>query len=116
MMNIFKNEEDTISFSEGETIFNEGDPGDVMFAVKSGSVDIFFGERLLETITEGGIFGEMALVDHEPRSAKAVARTDVELVRIDENRFNGIVQYNSFFALNVLRVAVKRLRRETSRD
>ena len=113
-MNIFKNEQDTVTYSAGEKIFSVGDPGDVMYAIKSGAVDIFFNEELLETVGEGGIFGEMALVDKNVRSANAIARTACELVRIDEDRFDLLVKFNPYFALEVLRVTVRRLRRMTS--
>jgi CRP-like cAMP-binding protein len=113
-MNIFKSEQDTVTYSAGETIFSVGDPGDVMFAIKSGTVDIFFDEALLETVKEGGIFGEMALVDRSVRSANAIAKTDCELVQINEDRFDLLVKFNPYFALEVLRVTVRRLRRMTS--
>jgi CRP-like cAMP-binding protein len=113
-MNIFKDEQDTVTFSAGDTIFSAGDPGDVMFAVKSGTVEIFFNDALLETIGEGGIFGEMALIDRSARSANAVAKTDCELIRIDEDRFDLLVKFNPYFALEVLRVTVRRLRRMTT--
>jgi CRP/FNR family cyclic AMP-dependent transcriptional regulator len=112
-INIFRNEEDTVTYSAGDTIFSVGDPGEVMFAVKSGAVEIFFNEQLLETVREGGIFGEMALFDHEVRSATAIAKTDCELVRVDEDRFDLLVKFNPYFALEVLRITVRRLRRMT---
>jgi CRP-like cAMP-binding protein len=54
------------SFKAGESIFKEGDSALEFFVVKSGSVDIRLGNRVLETVRDG-IFGEMALVDSEPR-------------------------------------------------
>lgn len=110
-VNIFKHETDVQQFAAGQTIFTPGDPGDMMFAVKSGEVDILINDVLVETVGEGGIFGEMALVDHLPRSGRSVARTDCELIRIDEDRFMKLVKFNPFFALEVLKVTTARLRR-----
>lgn len=114
-VNIFKNESDVVSFSAGQQIFGIGEPGEEMFAVKSGEVEIRIGDHIMETISAGGIFGEMALVDKAPRSATATAISDCELVRIDEHRFQTVVKYNPLFALQVLKVSVERLRRMNDR-
>src|SRR5690242_2730200 len=98
-VNIFKNEPDVVQYKAGDTIFTKGDPGDTMFAVKSGEVDILINDVLVETVGEGGIFGEMSLIERQPRSGRSIARTDCELVRVDENRFMHLVKYNPFFAL-----------------
>jgi len=94
----------------GEVIFREGDPAKELFVVKSGTVEIRLGNRLLETLSERGIFGEMALIDHGPRSATAVAVTDTVLVPVDEKQFLLLVSRTPYFALNVMRVLVQRLR------
>jgi CRP-like cAMP-binding protein len=59
------------------------------------------------------MFGEMALIDREPRSATAVAETDCELVVIDKRRFWFLVQETPYFAEIVMRVMADRLRRNT---
>ena len=56
------------------------------------------------------IFGEMALVDGAPRSATAVAMTDVTLVPVSEKQFLFLVSQTPFFALKVMRVLARRLR------
>lgn len=109
-INLFQNEKDTVTFKAGETIFEKGAEGDAMYAVKSGVVETVLDGQVLSTIEIGGIFGEMALVDHSPRSASAVAKTDCELVRIDEDRFQILMKSNPFFGLYVLRITVERLR------
>jgi len=113
--NIFKNESDVVGFKQGDSIFGPGDPGELMFAVKSGEVDILIHDIHVETVSEGGIFGEMGLIEHKTRSGRAVARTDCELVRVDEDRFMTLVKYNPFFALEVLKVTTARLRRMDDR-
>ena len=68
------------ALKQGEVIFREGDPAKELYVIKSGRVDITSGNRLLATLGDNGIFGEMALIDKEPRSATVTAATDVEIV------------------------------------
>ncbi len=100
-------------FSAGTIVFSEGDPGDRLYVVRSGAVNLSAQGRNLETVGEGGLFGEMAVIDREPRSATAVAESDCELVAIDKRRFWFLVQETPFFAEIVMRVMAERLRRQT---
>src|SRR5688500_12407951 len=71
-------------FEAGSLIFSEGDTdADRMYIVRSGTVDISIGGRLVEAVQANGMFGEMALVDGAPRSATARAREACELAPID---------------------------------
>jgi CRP-like cAMP-binding protein len=94
-------------------IFDVGDPGDVMYGVKEGEVEIFVGDRVLETIGPGSLFGEMSLIEGSIRSASARAKTDCQIVPINERRFTFLVQQTPFFALQVMRIMAERLRRAT---
>jgi CRP/FNR family transcriptional regulator, cyclic AMP receptor protein len=94
----------------GEIIFKEGDEADQLFAIKSGEIAIQLGNRTLAELSANSIFGEMALIDDAPRSATAVAKTDVELVAISEKQFLFLVSQTPFFALKVMRVLARRLR------
>jgi CRP/FNR family transcriptional regulator, cyclic AMP receptor protein len=98
------------AYKAGEVIFREGDPAEELFVVKSGVVEIHLGNHLLDTLPERSIFGEMALIDHGPRSATAVAATDAVLVPVAEKQFLLMVSRTPYFALNVMRVLVTRLR------
>lgn len=98
------------NFKAGEVIFQVGDPAEELFIVKSGKVEIRLGNRLLETVPELSIFGEMALVDHSPRSATVVALTDATIVPVGEKQFLFLVSQTPHFALNVMRVLAQRLR------
>jgi CRP/FNR family transcriptional regulator, cyclic AMP receptor protein len=97
-------------FKAGETIFEEGDPATEVFVIQSGQVGIQTGDRRLDTLDANSIFGEMALIDPSPRSASAVAVTDVILVPITEKQFLYLVSQTPFFALNVMRALARRLR------
>jgi CRP/FNR family cyclic AMP-dependent transcriptional regulator len=84
------------SFKAGETIFRAGDPASELFVVQSGNVEIRIGDRVIETVPESGIFGEMALIDDAPRSATAVAVGDVKLVPVGQKQFLFLVSRRPF--------------------
>ena len=100
----------TRSARAGEIIFKEGDEAQQLFVIKSGEVAIQSGNRMLAELSTNHIFGEMALIDDAPRSATAVAKTDVELVPISGKQFLFLVSQTPFFALKVMRVLARRLR------
>lgn len=107
---LLRNDQDLIRVPKGQVIFQGGDPGDTMYVVLDGEINILFHNKVIETIGVGGIFGEMALIDAQPRSATAIANTDAQIARVTEERFQFLVQYSPFFALEVMRVMAKRLR------
>lgn len=96
--------------SAGETIFATGDPGDCMFAVQSGEVDLIIAGTVVETVSPGGIFGEMSLIENEPRVATAVAQSAASLVTIDRKQFEYMTRNTPNFAFNMLRLISRRLR------
>ena len=100
----------TRNYKAGDVIFREGDPADELFIVKSGKVEVRLDNRLLDTLPELSIFGEMALIDRSPRSATVVAATDATIVPVDEKQFLFLVTRTPHFALNVMRVLAQRLR------
>ncbi len=108
---MFQNQADVHSFKKGDTIFRKGDPRSFMYVVNDGEVEITLGNRVLEVVQAGGIFGEMAMVDGQSRTASAVARTDCKLVPIDQKRFQFLIQQTPYFAIEVMRVLVGRIRR-----
>jgi CRP/FNR family cyclic AMP-dependent transcriptional regulator len=93
----------------GETIFKEGDPATELYVIQSGRVGIQLGNRILDTLDANTIFGEMALIDGAPRSATAIAATDVALVPVSEKQFLLLINRTPFFALEVMRVLARRL-------
>jgi CRP/FNR family transcriptional regulator, cyclic AMP receptor protein len=100
----------------GDFLFREGDEGDALYLVKSGSVRIISGSIVYETVNPGGVVGEMALVDGEmPRSASVIAATPAELIRIDKSKFLALVASAPDFALTVMAVMARRLRIMNSR-
>jgi CRP/FNR family transcriptional regulator, cyclic AMP receptor protein len=108
---MFRLETDFESYGANDVIFSKGDPRSVMYAVKEGEVDLKIGDRVVETVGPSGIFGEMAMVDGQPRTASAIARTECKLVPIDQKRFQFVVQQTPYFAIQVMKLLVERLRR-----
>jgi CRP/FNR family cyclic AMP-dependent transcriptional regulator len=104
---------DAHQIEAGSVIFREGEAADQLFVIKSGEVRIQIGNRTITELSAGDIFGEMALIDNEPRSATAVAMTDVELVPVSEKQFLFLVSQTPYFALKVMRVLARRLRATT---
>lgn len=108
---MFRLEAECDSFAANDVIFRKGDPRSVMYVIKEGEVEIRLGDKVIETIGPDGLFGEMAMVDGEPRTASAVARTACKLVPIDQKRFQFLVQQTPNFAIQVMQLLVQRLRR-----
>jgi CRP-like cAMP-binding protein len=97
------------------TIFQRGDPGASMMAVVSGRVKICTfsadgKELVLNIIDRGSLFGEIALLDGQPRSADAVALDDTELLVLDRNRLMPILTANPETAARMITVLCQRLR------
>ena len=113
-LNLFRDKEAT-SFAPGQYIFKAGDPGEAMYIVVEGEIEILDGVVLLETSGQGSIVGELALIDDEPRSATAIAKTDCRLVAVDRRRFQYMVQETPLFALSVMKVLADRLRKKNIR-
>jgi len=100
-----------LRFEAGRTVFKEGDPGDTVYVVLDGKVDLRVAGRLVETVGPGGVLGEMALIEQAPRVATATARTACDLQPISEARFMSMIQQTPHFALQIMKVIASRLRR-----
>ena len=107
----FDKERNIETYTAGQTVFREGDPGNRMFIIREGTVDIVIRGKSVATLDSGNIFGEMALIDKNPRSATALAKTDTKLAAIDEDRFMELVKENPRFALRIMSILAARLRR-----
>jgi len=111
---ILKNEGESRSYTAGQVVFADGDPSDgYMYSVLDGEIELIKQGSVLETVGVGGVFGEMAILDHYPRSATAIAKTTCRLAAIPENRFKTLVAENPKFALGMLKLLTERLRRTT---
>ena len=100
----------------GGVVFAQGDKGDKMYVIRSGEVEIERDGKVVEKLTDGGIFGEMALIDGSPRAATARAKTTCEVAPITEKTFLFLVHETPFFAIAVMRTLAERLRRTNPRS
>lgn len=103
-----------LAFNAGERIFAQGDLGTEMFIIQEGEVHIVKHiageEHLLSRLERGDFFGEMALLEALPRTADAVAITDVKVVAINGSRFDEMLRKNPEVAVRIIRKYSKRLR------
>lgn len=110
MINTLKYYTDYKTYSAGDIIFSEGDPGDIMYAVAEGEVEISIHGKPVYFVKQGEVIGEMALIDRKPRSATAKAKTDCKLVPIDEHRFNYLIKQTPMFVTQIMKVMSERIR------
>lgn len=108
---LFSKETETRHLGTGALLFAKGDEAHEMFIVKSGELQIFDGNFVLETVRPGGVVGEMALVDQSPRSASVRALVPSEVIPINEKRFLWMVEQTPFFAVRMLKILTARLRK-----
>jgi CRP-like cAMP-binding protein len=114
ILNLFSHAENQQTYSAGDIIFVEGEPGKKMYVVLEGAVNILVSDKLLDVAVPGDLVGEMALIDSSSRSATAIARDDCVLAPVDESQFLRMVDQTPIFALNVMKVLADRLRRVDS--
>ncbi len=94
----------------GEDIITKGDLGDSMYVIVSGSVRVHDDELTLNTLGEREVFGELALLDPEPRIATVTAIEETILFRIDQQPFYDLISDRGEVARGVMRVLVRYLR------
>jgi signal transduction histidine kinase len=99
----------------GAEIFKEGDAGDALYAIASGAVQISGvvgeGERqVFSRLPAGEVFGEMAVIDSQPRSATAVAEVDTMVYRIPREALLALLERSPQFAFSMMREITQRLR------
>jgi CRP-like cAMP-binding protein len=101
-------------YGDGERIFDEGEVGDSLFVVVRGTVAIVHEGETVAALDAGEAFGEMAVLDSAPRSATALARGEVELLRIGSEEFYEILHEQVEIAEGVIRMLTQRLRESTA--
>ena len=104
-----------VTFYEGEEIFAKGDIGTSLFVVHDGQVGIFNGSQQLATFGPGDFFGELALLDAEPRSASAAALSKVLAFRLDQEDFYDLMEERGEVLRNILRMLCQRIRQQNEK-
>jgi CRP-like cAMP-binding protein len=101
---------------ESDTIiFEENDPGDCMYIILSGKISIRKGGKELAILKENEVFGELSLLDNEPRSATAIAKTDCMLYKIDHEPFYELLDTRPEIARGFIKILCNRLRQLNER-
>jgi CRP/FNR family cyclic AMP-dependent transcriptional regulator len=109
---------DLVRVPAGQIIYNMGDPGDSLFVVRSGEVELFFkndtGDRIvLEKARSGDFFGETSLMDGGPRTASAVVIADLEALVVDRGDLDEFFRLRPAAALDLLAASGRRVREIT---
>lgn len=98
-----------VTYPAGATVVSEGDPGDSMGIIVAGEVDVCKGENVVATLKAGDYFGELALIDGEPRTATVVAKEDLTLLTVQSDEFD-VLLADPYFARAVMRNLAQRFR------
>ena len=99
----------------GKTILQKGDMGDFMYIIVSGRVRVHDGDQTITFLGENDEFGELALLDSEPRSASVTAVEETYLLRLDQNTFYELISNYPDVLRGIIQVLSGRLRDTTRR-
>jgi len=100
----------TQAYQPDEKVFIEGSPGNSMYVIIDGTVEISVAGKLIEIAGPGMIIGEMALIDSSTRSATVVAQDYCVLAQVNRTQFLSMMQKTPRFGLCVMKTLVTRLR------
>ena len=92
----------TAEMTAGVELIKEGEPGDALFVILDGEAVVYVGGVEVDRAGPGAYFGEMALLDGEPRSATVVAETDMRVAVIDVHLFRTMLREFSDLAEQLL--------------
>ena len=109
-LEMFRDWENTEEYDARTVIFSERDPADVMYVILSGEIELTLHGEPLGAEGEGGIVGEMAMINSATRSATATTLSKVKLARLDRDEFKALIADNTEFSLHVMAVLANRLR------
>lgn len=100
-----------LNFPVGQTIFHEGMLGSNLFIVLKGEIGIFHKSEMIAKCKVGDAFGEMSVLNHEPRTATAAAVTEARCFTLDEKELNEILERRiaNKLLLNIVHVISERL-------
>jgi CRP-like cAMP-binding protein len=105
-----------MSIAAGQLVLAEGSTGSAMYIIRSGSIAVRVNGETVEEIGEGGIFGEMAIIEQSTRSAQILALTDVTVVMLDEKKFLQLVAKVPHFSIMVMRTLARRIRKMNAKS
>jgi CRP/FNR family cyclic AMP-dependent transcriptional regulator len=101
---------DEVRATEGTVLVDQGDPGAHCYVVVEGTANVYVRGEYVASVDAGSTIGEMALVDHRPRSATVVAATDMRLLRFEAKAFRKLLDEMPKASERVLTLLNARLR------
>src|SRR5205809_4885594 len=94
---LFRQETRALQLAAGDSLFREGEKGEKMYVLLEGEMEILLGDFVLETVRQGALIGEMALIDDSPRTASVVAKTPWRPAEIDPPWLHFRCQHTLYF-------------------
>ena len=111
LYNLFRHSQDYIEIKAGEVLMREGDSGEDMYVLIEGQAVIEYRGMCFAEIGPGDFVGELAVIDHSPRMASVIAKTDCRFVPVNQKRFEFLIAETPLFSLEIMRVLAQRLPR-----
>jgi CRP-like cAMP-binding protein len=94
----------------GAELIDQGDTGQVCYVIVEGTADVYVGQEHVATLEAGSMVGEMALIDHRPRTASVFAETPMKLLAFDTQAFRELLQ-NAKASERIMTMLGQRLKR-----
>lgn len=108
-IHLFDNAEEAVPVEAGTTLFEQDSYADLMYALIEGKLAIIRDNQVLTTIEAGGLVGEMAILEHRPHYASAIAQTPCRVVPITQERFRFLIEETPNFAMDMMKIMAERL-------
>jgi hypothetical protein len=99
-----------VNLKAGETIIEQGYRGDCMYFIARGKVRVHDGSQIINYLHAGDAFGEMALLEPEPRTASVTADEDTHLLRLDQELFYELIEDHIELVRGIIHMLARRLR------
>jgi CRP/FNR family transcriptional regulator, cyclic AMP receptor protein len=106
---------DELEYGPAEVIFDEGAQGDAMYLIVDGRVKVHSREQVFAELGPSQVFGEMSILDAEPRSASITTLTDLSVLKIQREDFMEILSEKPEISLGIIKVLTHRLREANRR-
>jgi len=106
---------DEVEFLAEVPVFKEGDTGEALYLILEGAVRVHRGEKTIVELGEKECFGEMSILDSEPRSASVTTLRDLVALKIQREDFGEILATKSEIARGIIKVLTHRLREANKR-
>ena len=106
---------DEVEAERGAELTDQGRPGRECYVIQEGTANVYFGGEHIATLGPGSMVGEMALIDHRPRSATVVAETPMRLLALDAKNFRALLDEMPKASQRVMSLLNARLQENTER-